>query len=343
MLSVIHRRHGAAAEVLEAIDIPDPGAPGHGQVRIRVAYAAMHPGDLQVVEGSPASGGPRPIDAAGRTPGFDGAGVIEALGPGIDAALGLRVGQPVTYFPVRNGWSAHVLAPADAVTPVPQGVSLQVAAQALINTFTAEVIIRSGHAAWPDDKREAVTVIQTGAASAVGRIITALLAERQVQVIRLVRSQASARQLAQDDVQGPVIATEAPDWQAALRRAASGKALYVAVDGVGGPLLAPIAEALSPGGTIVSYGAMGGADADIRLLVPRSLAIQGVTVAEWPALPAELRRADVQTALRLASTRPDLFPVEALYAPGQIRQAVDHLRRPGRSGAVLLQFEGVEL
>jgi NADPH:quinone reductase-like Zn-dependent oxidoreductase len=341
MLSIIHRRIGAPSDVLETINVADPGAPGPGQVRIRVAYVAIHPGDLQIIEGSPASGGPQPISEVGRTPGFEGVGVIEALGPDMDRALGLKVGQRVAYFPVTNGWSERVVAPASTVTILADNVRLELATQALINTATAEIIIRTGHAAWPDDRREAVTVIQTGAASAVGRVVTALLAERNVQVIRLVRSVASARRLEQDPYEGPVIATEEPDWAAALRKAAAGKNLYVAVDGVGGPVLAGVAAVLSPGGTIVSYGALGGASADIRLVVPRALTIKGINAWQWTSLPAELRRADIQTAVRLAGTRPELFPVDAIYTPDQIKQAVEHVRRPGRTGAILLAFQGV--
>lgn len=341
MLSIIHRRIGAPPDVLETIDVAGPGEPGPKQVRIRVAYVAIHPSDLQVIEGSPASGGPQPVSKAGRTPGFEGVGVIEALGPDMDGAPGLKVGQRVAYFPVTNGWSERVVAPASAVTILAENVRLEVAAQALINTATAELIIRTGHAAWPDDKREAVTVIQTGAASAVGRIVTALLAERNVQVIRLVRSLTSARRLEQDHHEGPVIATEEPGWEAALREAAAGKNVYVAVDGVGGTVLASVADVLSPGGTIVSYGALGGASADIRLVVPRALTIRGINAWQWTALPAELRQADIRTAVRLAGTRPELFPVDAIYTPDQIKQAVEHVRRPGRTGAILLAFQGV--
>lgn len=340
MLSIIHRQAGIPSFVLEAGDIHDPGAPGPGQVRIRVAYVAIHPGDLQIIEGTPSAGGPRPIHGAGRTPGLEGVGVITAVGPGVEPAWGLRPGQAVAYFPVADGWSEYVIAPASAVALVPESVKLEVAAQALINTITAETVIRAGHAAWPEDQRHAVTVLQSGAASAVGKIISALLDERNVALIRLVRSGLSARRLAGDAIAGPVIATEETGWENALHLATAGKNLYVAVDSVGGHVLPALADVLQPGGTIVSYGSQGGAGTDIRLAVPRELTIKGVSIWSWAGLPVALRQSDVQTALRLMRTRPDLFPVEAIYTPAQIKPAVEHVRRPGRSGAILLKFEG---
>jgi NADPH:quinone reductase-like Zn-dependent oxidoreductase len=340
MLKIIHRSHGDPARVLELADESDPGVPGLGQVLIRVALVAIHPGDLQSVAALPNFGSPTFIGYQGRTPGFEGTGVIEAIGDGIDPALGLRIGQRVVYFPVEGGWAEKVLAPASAVTLLPDDVSFEVAAQVLINTASAEIIIRAGHAAWPDDERDDVTVLQSGAASAVGRIVTALLAERGVRTIRLVRSLASADRLEAGIAGSMVIATEDADWVSQLRAAVGEKRIHVALDGVGGPLLPLLAELVYPGGTIISYGALGGALTDIRLVVPRGLKIQGVSMAQWGALPADMREADVHTALRLASDRPDLFAVEAIYPPAEIAQAVEHMERTLRSGAILVDFRG---
>ncbi|TFW18686.1 zinc-binding dehydrogenase [Duganella callida] len=340
MLSIIHRKLGAPANVLERVDAPATGEPGPGQLRIRVAYVTVHPGDLQIIEGAPASGGPYAVSPEGRTPGFEGVGFITSIGPGIDAALGLHIGKAVAYFPVASGWSEYVLASSDAVVPVPDHVQLEIAAQALINTVTAELIIRAGHAAWPAGQRDAVTVIQTGAASAVGKIITALLTERGVQVIRLVRSAASARRLRENVDIGPVIATEEVGWEKSLAQAAAGVQLHVAVDGVGGPVLPVIADLLAPGGTIINYGSLGGATTDIRLLVPRGLTIQGVHIGQWMAQSGTQKTTDLDTAMRLAANRPDLFPVAAVYGPNHIKQAIEHVRQDGRDGAVLLTFQG---
>ncbi|MBT2792808.1 alcohol dehydrogenase catalytic domain-containing protein [Paraburkholderia strydomiana] len=341
MLTIIHRRHGAPEDVLELAEVAEPGPPGPDEVLIRVTRASIHPGDLHGVEGSPAFGSPPHIAEAGRTPGFDGVGVIEAIGSNVDPAMDLSTHRRVAYFPIANGWSERVVAPASAVMVLPENLSNEVAAQALINTVTAEIIIRAGHNAWAEDRRGAVTVIQSGAASAVGRIITTLLAERGASVIRLVRSRSSARALEQDAYEGRVISTEDAGCPRALREAAAGQEIHVALDGVGGAVLPGLAEVLSPGSTIISYGSLGGASTDIRLLVPRGLTIRGVSINQWFHLPAEVRQTDIQTALRLADARPELFPVESMYPPDQIKQAVRHVSRPGRTGAVLLAFQGV--
>lgn len=338
MLTLVHRSHGTPEDVIELIEIADPGAPGQGQVRIRVTYVSIHLGDLLGIEGSPAFGDPPQIGEVGRTPGFEGVGVVEAIALDVDPTLGLKEGQCVAYFPVADGWSEWVVAPASSVVILPESVKLDVAAQALINTVTAETVIRAGHDAWPEDKREGVTVIQTGAASAVGRIITVLLTERGVSLIRLVRSRASARALEQDAYEGPVICTEDTGWLDRLRMATANLDVYVALDGVGGTVFSGLANVLNGGGTIVSYGSLGGASSDIRALVPRGLSVTGVSINQWFDLPDEVRHEDIQTAVRLAGTRPEMFPVEAIYSPLRIKDAVKHVEKPGRAGAILLDF-----
>jgi len=61
---------------------------GSGQVRIRLSCAPIHPGDLHGITGSPAFGLPPAIAPEGRVPGFEGAGIISEVGPGVDPALG---------------------------------------------------------------------------------------------------------------------------------------------------------------------------------------------------------------------------------------------------------------
>lgn len=76
---------------LTVVDMEDPGAPGPGQIRVRIRASSLNYHDLGVVTG-------RMKSASGRIPMADGAGVVEAVGPGVDE---LGVGDSVvsTFFP----------------------------------------------------------------------------------------------------------------------------------------------------------------------------------------------------------------------------------------------------
>jgi NADPH:quinone reductase len=170
---------------------------------------------------------------------------------------------------------------------LPDSISDDVAAQLLINTITALTVIRAAHDSLPPDARTGVVMLLTGARSAVGRLISKILTEHGVKVIRLVRSKAGAATLALTLPGSPVFATEARDWKGRVRAAAEGAQIHVAIDSVGGRLLGDVADLLAERtGTVVNFGSLGGETSDIRLFPPRSLTLKGVALGSWMEQPA---------------------------------------------------------
>ena len=146
-------------EVLEVVDVV-VAAPGPGEVRIAVAYAAVNPTDLTTRDGSLAERY-RPFPPPWVV-GMDASGRIEAVGEGVDR---LHVGQAVMTAvsarrPQRGAQCELLLAPAESVVPVPDGVSLPQAATLPMNGLTAlqaldlgfEIVgergLRRVHGAW---------------------------------------------------------------------------------------------------------------------------------------------------------------------------------------------------
>src|SRR5947199_232853 len=84
--AVVYTENGGP-EVLRVVDRP-VREPGPGEVRVRVHRAGVNPTDWKSREGAGTGG---PVDPP-QVPGQDGAGVVDAVGPGVEAALhGLRV------------------------------------------------------------------------------------------------------------------------------------------------------------------------------------------------------------------------------------------------------------
>ena len=90
-MQAIQLRQPGGLEKLELVDLPDPGAPGPGEIRVRVRASSLNYHDLAVVSG--------PSRAADRRiPMSDGAGVVEAVGEGVtEFSPGDRVVS--TFFP----------------------------------------------------------------------------------------------------------------------------------------------------------------------------------------------------------------------------------------------------
>jgi NADPH:quinone reductase-like Zn-dependent oxidoreductase len=331
MRAIAYDRHGEAGQVLRLCEQPAPAAPGAGQVRVRVLSRPVHPGDLAGVEGF--AGGPRQRFATPRIPGVAGMGVIETVGEGV---RDLRPGGRVAFFPVPGAWSELVTAPAGRVVPVPEGVSDQTAALMLANPLTLLSLLRA-----VEDARhgQAGPVVQTAAGSSVGKLVSAAALRHGIPLVNLVRSATGAQTLRQRFPALPVISTADADWRTQVQDATGGRGAQVVLDAVGGSLTGELAGLLADGGTLITYGQLGSGSTPLEslALTPRALTVRGVSVLRWMAARTPEERAeDVAFAARLAVTAPELFEVAAGYDLADFAKAIDHVRRPGKSGTVLL-------
>jgi NADPH2:quinone reductase len=158
MKAAWYERNGPAKTVLAVGEMPDP-VPGPGEVLVRVHVSGVNPSDVKSRAG--ARGGmafPRIV------PHSDGAGVVEAVGPGVEKA---RIGERVWLW---NGqWrrpfgtaAERIALPAEQAVKLPDGVSFDAGACMGIPAMTAEACLFS------DGALHGKTVLVTGGAGAVG-------------------------------------------------------------------------------------------------------------------------------------------------------------------------------
>lgn len=330
--AVRYHRYGEPAEVLQVEEVSAlTTAPD--EVLVRTNLVPVHRGDILAITGSPAFGSAPPLPAEGAIPGLEGLGVIEQVGADVNT---FRVGQRVAIFPVSGSWRTHVVVKPAAIAAVPDEVPDALAARLLIDVATASLIVRRALAEQPRPTR----VLQSGAGSGVGKIVSALLVEAGVEPVRLAHSEASAVSLARIQPDAPVVATAAEGWRAQLDAILDKSAPTVATDGVGGDLLGEVGARLAEGGLIVQYGTLGGTHADIRPIVPRRLRIEGLSVGTWPSLPEATRAGDVAAAFGLARERPALFGEAVIFALADLADAMKAMDAADRQGAILISFSG---
>jgi len=184
MRAAIYTSKGPAAEVLRIVDRPLP-EPGAGEVRVRVAFSGVNPSDVKSRSGLAARAGGFPE----VTPHSDGAGTIDKLGDGVDAAL---MGRRVWIF---NGqWerpygtaAEYIVLPASQVVPLPDNISFEVGASIAIPLMTAM------HAVQACGSLLGKTVLVPGAAGSVGFYITQLLSAAGARAIGIVSSEEKAK------------------------------------------------------------------------------------------------------------------------------------------------------
>ncbi len=158
MRAAVYEQTGSSAEVIRVEDVEQP-EPGPGEVRVRIEYSGVNPTDWKSRSGLTS----RPIDGF-QIPHHDGAGVIDAAGPGVDPG---RVGQRVWTWMAAAGrkwgtaaqWSA---VPDRQAVALPDGISAELAASLGVPAMTAHRCL------FADGPVSGKTVLVAGGAGAVG-------------------------------------------------------------------------------------------------------------------------------------------------------------------------------
>ena len=121
-------------EVLRLTEQKAP-RPGPGQVVVEVAAAGVNYMDIYQREGVGNYRTDPPF-----VPGAEGAGTVAAVGEGV---TDLTVGDHVAWAGSGNSYAEQVALPANRAVPLPDGVSLQVAAAAILQGMTAHYLVTS--------------------------------------------------------------------------------------------------------------------------------------------------------------------------------------------------------
>ena len=277
----IERRGGP--EVLNVAERPDP-QPGPGQLVAQVAAAGVNYMDIYQREGV---GGYRPELPV--VTGGEGAGTVIAVGEGV---TGLAVGDRVAWW-APSSYAEQVVLPADRVVPIPDGISTEVAAAAILQGMTAHYLVTSTYPVRPGD----VTVVHA-AAGGVGLLLTQMVKRRGGIVVGTCsggqatggggggEKAALAREAGADHAIGY------DQFRAVVGEITGGVGAHVVYDGVGQATFDDSLASLRPRGMLVVYGAASGQvpPFDIqRLNSGGSLFVTRPTLAHYVADPDELR------------------------------------------------------
>lgn len=319
---VVPGPEGGVSE-LRQVPIPEPGA---GEVLVAVAAAGVNRGELISRRGLRSD---RPSAKPSPT-GNEFAGSIASVGPGVK---GWREGDRVMGRG-RACQADYTLAAAEALMPVPDGLSGEEAA-AIPNVFvTAHDAIVTAAQARADD-----TVLVTAGSSGVGT--AALQIARYLQcgpVIATTTAPAKAEALRELGA-SHVIETTADGWPAALVEAAG--PVDVVIDQVGGKLFAGLLETMALEGRYVSVGRNDGslASLDLDLLARQRLRLIGVTFRTRTAAEALACSQRFVKDLLPAFAEGSLRPVLARTFPlDQLPSAHEYMATNAQIGKIVLSI-----
>jgi len=310
--------------VMKIREVEDP-QPGPGQVRVRVAAAGVNFADVVMRRGLIPS--PLPM-----IPGVEGAGVVESLGADVADVV---VGDRVAWAPVMGGgasvgsYAELECVEEEALVPVPESVSLEMAAAVMLQGLTAHYLVH--------DKKQiepGTNVLVHAAAGGMGLLLCGWLKHLGARVIGTVSTEekaAFAREAGADET----ILYDEEDFAARALEITEGNGVDYVIDGVGKTTFTKNLECMASQGHICLYGMASGPPDPISplLLLPKAICVSGGMMTNFLRTRDEVLRkgAEVFSGVEagwLAPTQVTTLPLEnapSAHAMLEDRQSVGKL------------------
>jgi NADPH2:quinone reductase len=313
------------ADNLRYEEVADP-QPGDGQVRIAVAASGVHLIDTQIRAG--VQDGPwTPLPELPAIPGREVAGVVDAVGAGVEGWLGRRA---VAHLGIASGGYAE-LAVRDvaAVHALPDGLADD-AAVAMIGTGRTTMAILEIADIGPDD-----VVLVTAAAGGIGSLAVQAARNAGATVVGVAGGEAKVARVRELGADVAVDYTDG-DWSQVVRDAVGAAEVTVALDGVGGPAGRSALELLGPGGRLVLFGFSSGAAAPLSAgdLIARGITASAAIGPRILRRPGGMR--ELEARALAAATSGELVPVVQRFDLARAAEAHAALETRATSGKVVL-------
>lgn len=259
-------------------DLPQPGP---GEVMLRQTAIGLNYIDVYFRTGLYPWTVPADLITGGEA-----AGVIEAVGPGVDLKPGMRVA-----YTVRNGaYASHRVIAADQLVAIPDGVTDEVAAAVMLKGLTVHYLIHHSFSAMAGD-----CVLVHAAAGGVGLLAGQWLKHKGVRAIGTAGTPEKCA-LALAHGYDAVIDYKTQDFVAETMRLTDGQGVSAVYDSVGAVTVKRSVEVLQTFGTLVSFGQSSGPALDFRItdLARGSLRLTRPSLFHHTAQPGWLQSASAE-------------------------------------------------
>lgn len=317
MKAIVVRQYGGPEQLeLTEIDIPTLG-PGEAVVEVRAAgvnyidtyhRTGLYPADPPFV------------------PGMEGAGVVTAIGPGVTE---VAVGDRVAWAMTRGSYAQYAIVPAGRLIRLPEEVSFDLAAAAMLQGMTAHYLTHSTYPLQPGD-----TALVHAAAGGTGLLVVQMAKMRGARVIGTTSTPEKAALARQHGCDEVILYTE-QDFAAEVKRLTGGRGVDVVYDSVGAATFDRSLDSLRPRGMMVSFGnASGPVPPFSPLLLSQkgSLFLTRPTLAHYAATREEMlaRGRDVLDCVAAGRLKVQIYKIYPLAEAAQAHRDLEGRKTTGK-------------
>lgn len=316
----VERPGGPEALVLREVALPEPGP---GEVRVRVHAAGVNYIDIYHRTGLY----PLPLPF---TPGSEAAGVVDAVGEGVTE---VKPGDRVAYAMHRGSYAEYAIVPAWILAPLPDEMSFQQGAAAMLQGLTAHYLSHSTFPIQPGHK-----VLVHAAAGGVGLLLVQMAKALGATVFGTVSTQEKA-ELAKEAGADHVILYTEQEFDQAVKELTGGEGLDCVYDSVGQATFEKSLKSLKPRGYLVLFGQSSGPVPPVDLQILNS---HGSLYVTRPSLAHYILSRD-----ELLQRTGDLFGwiaqgtlnlrIDSTFSLEQAGEAHKRLESRASSGKILLE------
>jgi NADPH2:quinone reductase len=296
-MKAIQVKQVGGPKAMEVVELPVP-QPKANEAVVKLAASGVNFIDVYFREGRYKA--PLPFVL-----GQEGAGVVTAAGAGVKS---FKVGDRVAWIGLLGSYAEYEAVPADRLVPIPQGVSDQQAAAAMLQGMTAHYL---SHDTYPLKKGE--TALVHAAAGGVGLLLVQMAHNIGARVIATVSTEEKAK-LAREAGADEVILYTQADFEAETKRLTGGKGVDVVYDSVGKTTFEKGLNILRMRGMMVLFGGSSGAVPPFDLI---ALSQKGSLYVTRPTL------------LNYTATREELVArssaVFGMIAAGKLKLRIEHM------------------
>ena len=308
-------------EVLTLVDLPVP-KPKANEAVVKITASGVNFIDVYFREG-------RYPAALPFTDGQEAAGTVTEVGSDVKR---VRVGDRVAYSNVMGTYAEYAAVPADRLVHVPDKITDQQAAAAMLQGMTAHYLINT---TYPLKKGE--TALIHAAAGGVGLLLVQMAKNIGAHVIGTAGTEEKAK-LAREAGADEVSVYASQDFEAETKRLTGGKGVHVVYDGVGKSTFEKGLNVLRPRGYMVLFGGASGpvpAFDPIVLSQKGSLFLTRPSLIHYVALREELEQRSGDVFAMIAAGKLKLR-ISQTYKLEEVQQAHRDLEGRKTTGKILL-------